>query len=101
MPPAFPPPITRTWPPMQPRSCGWLAAVMLAASIATARPAVADGALRVQRPLDLVALPLLVMEHEHLIERVAEAMGLGTVTVTWSSPDEGRTLEPPAPRQRD
>src|SRR5260370_14039931 len=73
------------------RCGGFLAAFLLA--LAAARPAVADGALRVQRPLDLVALPLLVMEHEHLIERVAEAMGLGAVTVTWSSPDQGRALE--------
>ena len=39
------------------------------------------------RPLDLAALPLIVMEHEHLIERTAEAMGLGPVTVAWHAPD--------------
>jgi NitT/TauT family transport system substrate-binding protein len=54
--------------------------------------------LRLQRPLDLVALPLLIMEHEHLIERTAEAMGLGTVTVVWSTPGSapGKT-DPPGP----
>jgi NitT/TauT family transport system substrate-binding protein len=65
-----------------------LGASLLAVAIAAAQPAFADGALRVTRPLDLVALPLLVMEHEHLIERVAEAMGLGTLTVSWSTPGE-------------
>ena len=48
--------------------------------------------LRVLRPLDLVALPLRVMEHEHLIERVAEAMGLGAVTVIWNASGDGDPL---------
>jgi len=39
--------------------------------------------LRVTRPVDLSALPLLVMQHEHMIERVAEQMGLGAVKVEW------------------
>lgn len=52
-----------------------------------ARPAQADATtLRIARPLDLVALPLLVMEHDHLIERTADAMGLGSLTVTWGIP---------------
>jgi NitT/TauT family transport system substrate-binding protein len=59
----------------------------LFALVASAYPARAETAeLRLQRPLDLVALPLLIMEHEHLIERTAEAMGLGTVTVMWITP---------------
>ncbi len=75
---------------------------LLAAAAATlaipaavrSRTAIAQSStLRIQRPLDLVALPLLVMEHEHLIERVAEAMGLGTLNVAWSVPDETRPLE--------
>src|SRR5437016_1550575 len=67
--------------------CRWSALALLLAAIGAAQPAGAETAeLRVLRPLDLVALPLLVMEHEHLIERTAEAMGLGTVTVTWSAP---------------
>ncbi len=78
-----------------------LLGAILAAALGLTGPALADGALRVQRPLDLVALPLLVMEREHLIERVAEAMGLGTVTVTWSSPDEGRALEALAADESD
>ena len=42
--------------------------------------------VRVARPIDLVALPLLVMQREHLIERTAEAMGLADISVTWSTP---------------
>ena len=62
--------------------------------IASARPALAETAeLRLQRPLDLVALPLLVMEHEHLIERTAEAMGLGSITVSWSAPGQTGPIE--------
>jgi len=64
-----------------------ISTALLVAAIGVARPALAEAAeVRLMRPLDLVALPLLVMEHEHLIERTAEAMGLGTVTVTWSAP---------------
>ncbi|HVC57560.1 MAG TPA: hypothetical protein VND95_16535, partial [Stellaceae bacterium] len=51
-----------------------------------------DAAVRVSRPLDLVALPLIVMQHEHLIERVAEAMGLGRVSVIWTAPDKAGPL---------
>jgi NitT/TauT family transport system substrate-binding protein len=57
--------------------------------------------LRLLRPLDLVALPLLIMEHEHLIERTAEAMGLGTVTVSWSSPGKSGPLEALAAAESD
>src|SRR5438094_1418032 len=69
------------------------AAVLLVAS-GVARPAFAGAVeLRIVRPLDLVALPLLVMEHDHLIERVAEAMGLGELTVTWSEPGKSGPIE--------
>src|SRR5271170_5651022 len=71
-----------------------LAAVLLVAAIGVARPARAETAeLRVLRPLDLIALPLLVMEHEHLIERIAESMGLGAVTVIWSAPGKSGAIE--------
>ena len=44
------------------------AAVLLVAS-GVARPAFAGAVeLRIVRPLDLVALPLLIMEHDHLID---------------------------------
>ncbi len=65
----------------------------LFAALAAARPALADATLRVERPLDLTALPLLVMQHEHLIERVAEAMGLGKVSVSWTEDGEASPLD--------
>jgi NitT/TauT family transport system substrate-binding protein len=69
------------------RCWGILATAFLVAATAAATPSSAETAeLRVQRPPELAALPLLVMEHEHLIERTAEAMGLGVVRVTWSAP---------------
>ncbi len=69
------------------RRRGILEAVLVLAMIGVARPPHAETAeLRVLRPLELAALPLLVMEHEHLIERTAEAMGLGAVKVNWSAP---------------
>ncbi|HLY44753.1 MAG TPA: hypothetical protein VKQ73_04185 [Stellaceae bacterium] len=69
------------------------AGLAIAASLCAA-PARAQAApIRVVRPLDLVVLPLLVMEHEHLIERVAEAMGLGSVTVHWTTPGKDVPLD--------
>jgi NitT/TauT family transport system substrate-binding protein len=66
------------------RADGLAAAFLL---LALAMPVHAETAeLRLMRPLDLAALPLLVMEHEHLIERTAEAMGLGALTVAWIAP---------------
>ena len=64
-------------------------------------PALADVTLRISRPLDLVSLPLLMMEHEHLIERVGEAMGLGAVTVAWSNAGEARPLDALAAGESD
>jgi NitT/TauT family transport system substrate-binding protein len=68
-----------------------LGAVLLAMLLAP--PALADGVVvRVVRPINLTALPLIVMQHEHLIERTAEAMGLGQVTVTWKESGEADPL---------
>jgi len=80
------------------RRRGILAAALLVAApialIPVVRPACAETAeLRLLRPLDLNALPLLVMEHEHLVERIAEAMGLGTVTMIWSAPGKTAAIE--------
>ncbi|MGC2411326.1 MAG: hypothetical protein WA459_01330 [Stellaceae bacterium] len=58
---------------------------MLVAAISSLPARAETAELRVLRPLELAALPLLVMEHEQLIERTAEAMGLGIVTVRWSA----------------
>ena len=73
------------------RLCRLVAALL--AAIALASPALPEAPLRITRPLDLVALPLLIMEHEHLVERVVEAMGLGPITVAWSNAAEARPLE--------
>lgn len=57
------------------------------------RPALADPVeLRILRPLDLATLPLLIMQHEHLIERTAEAMAVAGLTVTWGTPDNAPPL---------
>jgi NitT/TauT family transport system substrate-binding protein len=75
--------------------------IVFFAAIVLARSALADSALRLLRPADLSALPLFVMEHEHLIERTAEAMGLGAVKVIWSAPGSGDTIEALAAGQAD
>lgn len=72
------------------------------AAICLTRSACAETAeLRLQRPLDLVSLPLMVMEREHLIERTAEAMGLDTIKVTWSAPGQNGAIEPLAAGESD
>jgi NitT/TauT family transport system substrate-binding protein len=69
------------------RGRGTIAITAVLLVLLLARPALADDApLRLLRPVDLSALPLFVMEHEHLIERTAEAMGLGTPKVIWNAP---------------
>jgi NitT/TauT family transport system substrate-binding protein len=57
--------------------------------------------VRLLRPVDLSALPLLVMEHERLIERTAEAMGLGQVAVGWHAPDKAGPIEELAAEHAD
>jgi NitT/TauT family transport system substrate-binding protein len=57
--------------------------------------------VRLLRPIDLSALPLLIMEQERLIERTAEAMGLGRVAVQWRAPDRTGPLEELATGQTD
>jgi NitT/TauT family transport system substrate-binding protein len=64
--------------------------------------ALADTAvLRVMRPVDLTALPLIVMQHEHMIERVAEQMGLGAVKVEWITQGKTSPIEALAAGQAD
>lgn len=73
----------------------FLSLALAAAAFETLRPATAaeSGAVRVLRPIDLSTLPLLVMEHERLIERTAEAMGLGQVATLWRALDNADPLE--------
>ncbi len=58
-------------------------------------------AVRLLRPVDLSTLPLLIMEHERLIERTAEAMGLGPIAVAWRSPEKPDPIEELAAGQSD
>jgi NitT/TauT family transport system substrate-binding protein len=61
---------------------------------ATVRPAIADVAtLRVVVPTDLAALSLIVAAHDHLVEKQAEARGLGAVTVQWLMPNGGNPID--------
>jgi NitT/TauT family transport system substrate-binding protein len=79
-----------------------LTAAVLAGGIGLARPLAAEtSVVRLLRPVDLATLPLLVMEHERLIERTAEAMGLGTLAVMWSAPDKTAAIEALAAGQAD
>jgi NitT/TauT family transport system substrate-binding protein len=78
-----------------------IAAILFLSALVPARSAPAENVLRLLRPTDLSALPLFVMEHEHLIERTAEAMGLGAIKVAWSTRDSGDTIEALAAGQAD
>lgn len=70
-----------------------MAILALAAGLALARPAAADVAtLRIVVPDDLAALSLIVADHNHLVEKQAQARGLGGVAVQWLSPGGGDPL---------
>ncbi|MGE0260139.1 MAG: ABC transporter substrate-binding protein [Alphaproteobacteria bacterium] len=79
-----------------------LTAAIGAAAIGwTRRPRAETRTVRLLRPVDLSALPLLVMQHERLIERTAEAMGLGQVAVSWRAPEKAAPGEALAAGQVD
>jgi NitT/TauT family transport system substrate-binding protein len=79
-----------------------IAAVLFCSALLPGRLAAADSApLRVLRPADLSALPLFIMEHERLIERTAEAMGLPGLKVTWGAVGSGEAIEALAAGQAD
>jgi NitT/TauT family transport system substrate-binding protein len=61
----------------------------------------ASETVRIIRPVDLSALPLLIVEHERLIERTAEAMGLNSVPIAWRAPDRTAGLDALAAGQAD
>ena len=72
----------------------WRAILAMLLGLALARGAVADPAsVRVMRSTDLAALPLIVVEHSHLIEKQVQARGLGAVTVEWQNPAPGNPLD--------
>src|SRR5262252_3634652 len=54
----------------------------------------ADAAeLRVQRSPDLANLPLLIVEHDHLIEKHADMRGLGDIAVRWLKPGKAAGVD--------
>ena len=57
--------------------------------------------VRIQRPIDLATLPLLVGEHEKLIEKQAEKRGLKPPTIKWSTPGKTGPLDALAAGQVD
>ncbi len=69
------------------------AAIGAAAMVWTRRLRADTHAVQLLRPVDLSALPLLIMEHERLIERTAEAMGLGQIAVGWRAPETTGAIE--------
>src|SRR5262245_22246207 len=73
------------------RSAAWLMLMML---IGLAQPGRAEtDTLRVLRPVDLATLPLLIAEHEKLIEKQAEARGLKAPAIRWSAPGKTGPLD--------
>src|SRR5436190_24402295 len=79
----------------------FLTTTLLAAALPAARHALAEAVVRIVRPLDLTALPLLVMQHERLSERTVEARGQGAVTVMWTAADKTSPLDGLAAGQND
>jgi NitT/TauT family transport system substrate-binding protein len=54
----------------------------------------ADAAeLRVQRSPDLANLPLLIVEHDHLIEKHGDMRGLGDIAVRWLKPGKAAGVD--------
>ncbi len=48
--------------------------------------------LRISRGFGIDFLPMIVMEHDHLIEKQAKAAGLTDLTVTWRTIDGGNNI---------
>jgi NitT/TauT family transport system substrate-binding protein len=70
------------------------AIVLVLLGFGLARGAAADPpSVRIMRSSDLAALPLIIVEHDHLIEKQALARGLGAVTVEWQNPASGNPLD--------
>ncbi len=82
-------------------TAGLTAAIGAAAMAGTRRLRAETETVRLLRPVDLSTLPLLVMEHEQLIERTAEAMGLGRVTLSWHAPEKTAPIDALSAGQTD
>jgi len=81
------------------RTIGWMT---MAVAIGLGRPALAEtDAVRILRPVDLSTLPLLVAEHEKLIEKQAAQRGLKPPTIRWSVPGKAGPLDSLAAGQAD
>lgn len=74
------------------RRVGVIFAVLLGLGLSCGAAADPLG-VRIVRSTDLAALPLIVIEHDHLIEKQALARGLGAVTVEWQNPVPGNPLD--------
>ena len=87
---------------MRMRRC-WsaIAAGLLFATTALGAAAAEPAEVRVLRAIDLASLPLLVIEHEKLIEKEAEARGLPPVKLRWSAPGKTGPIEALAAGQSD
>jgi NitT/TauT family transport system substrate-binding protein len=87
---------------MRMRRC-WspIAAGLLLVSTAIGAAAAEPAEIRVLRAIDLASLPLLVIEHEKLIEKEAEARGLPPVKLRWSAPAKAGPIEAIAAGQTD
>jgi NitT/TauT family transport system substrate-binding protein len=81
------------------RTIGWVA---VAVAIGLSRPGLAEtDTMRILRPVDLSTLPLLVAEHEKLIEKQAMQRGLKPPTIRWSVPAKAGPLDSLAAGQAD
>src|SRR6202790_2679675 len=73
------------------RTIGWVA---MAVMIGMGGPGLAEtDTVRILRPVDLSTLPLLVAEHEKLIEKQAMQRGLKPPTIRWSVPGKAGPLD--------
>jgi NitT/TauT family transport system substrate-binding protein len=72
-------------------SCRWwaIAGAALCAAAWTSSASADPAILRISHGLDLAELPLLIVEHDKLIEKHVQARNLGPVTVRWLPPSNG------------
>jgi NitT/TauT family transport system substrate-binding protein len=76
--------------------------IVLAVLAGLCRPGHAEtDTLRILRPIDVASLPLLIAEHEKLIQKQAEARGLKAPAIRWSAPGRTGPLDTLAAGQAD
>lgn len=71
---------------------GLAAAVALALALPASHARAEVHELRVSTGFGIDFLPLIVMEHDHLIQKQARAAGLGDLKVTWRVVDGGNNI---------